>query len=114
MTTQDILRQFDEMTDTHEFPEHISGANEWLQEHSKEHLYENDVYGEPMFDLSPDKVRAFLIQSLLSRDEEIAKMCEEYVNDYCEKYKGCGMADSMLAIREFRDTIINKLTSDKK
>ena len=41
-----------------------------LKEKSNEHLFENYCYGEPMFDLSKDKVKAFITQALQEQDRE--------------------------------------------
>jgi L-amino acid N-acyltransferase YncA len=59
--------EFDKMTpEDEEIPSAVTdlygegSVDEWLKEHTNEHLYENSVYVEPMCDLDKDKVRSFL------------------------------------------------------
>ncbi len=57
--------QWDKMTDTSKIPDGISEASLWLKEHTEEHLYDNYVYGEPMFDLSEKKIKDFIQKAVL-------------------------------------------------
>lgn len=45
------------------------GYDEWLKTHSSEHLYEDSVYGEPMCDLSKDKVKEFIRSEIPAAEE---------------------------------------------
>lgn len=67
------MEMFDAMT-----PEDIpaeglygeGGVSEWLKTNSDKHLYEDSVYGEPMLDLSADKVKSFLSKALTEAEKE--------------------------------------------
>jgi hypothetical protein len=71
-TLSEILKQFDEMT-PEELPceenkgyVSLTEKEQWLQENSDKHLYENNVYNEPELDLSKDKVKSLLTQTYTS------------------------------------------------
>jgi hypothetical protein len=63
---QESENRFEEMTDESLLPRNIQGADKWLAYNTDKHLFENYVYGEPMFDLSKNKVKAFHRSSLIS------------------------------------------------
>ena len=71
------LKEFERLTNTAVLPRKIAGASEWLKEHTTEHLYCDDVYGEPMYDLSHEKVIDFIQNLIDSRDAEITRLKEE-------------------------------------
>jgi hypothetical protein len=80
-TLEEILKQFDEMT-----PEDVPlpyigrscrAIEEWLQENSDKHLYENNVYNEPELDLSKYKVKSFLTQTYTSMVEAEVERLED-------------------------------------
>jgi hypothetical protein len=75
---QERIEEFERMT-----PDNIpsqndslfgkDGVTEWLKTHDKEHLFSNEVYGEPMCDLDKDKIIAFLRTALSEAWEEAQK-----------------------------------------
>lgn len=56
--------RFDKMTEgaVDLAPRYITEAEEWLIKNPEKHLFEDKVYGEPMFDLSIEKVKEFIRQ----------------------------------------------------
>jgi hypothetical protein len=60
---EQLLEEFDKLTP---YPEDCGDnyceQKEWLKKNN--HLYDNEVYNEPMYDLSEDKIKAFLLQAI--------------------------------------------------
>jgi len=87
-TTEQILERFDEMLPEEVPAEKLYGegsVTEWLNNNSKKHLYEDSVYGEPMLDLSKEKIKDFLRTALESVREESEKKGRNDAVDYIEK-----------------------------
>ena len=75
-TDRAIIEEFERMTPQGDWPNvennmpiTIAEGEEWLDSHTDEHLYKDYTYGEPMYDLSHDKIKSFL-QSALKRVRE--------------------------------------------
>lgn len=86
-------KRYDDMTDGSKCPyDSIKDAEVWLEERSDEHLLENECYGEPMFDLSRDKIREFIRgeMKIVVREavEERIAMIREEIRDVAEPYPG--------------------------
>jgi len=74
MNIQTIIDKFDKLT-----PEDIyqyDDGQTFLKEN--EHLYEDEVYNEPMFDLSKEKIKQFLKDSLISILDGISEELPDY------------------------------------
>lgn len=60
---EQLIEEFDKLTP---YPEDCgddySEQKEWLKKNN--HLYNNEVYNEPMYDLSEDKIKKFLSQAI--------------------------------------------------
>jgi hypothetical protein len=71
-TREEVEREFDELTDESKLRQRVDYANEWLEAHTNEHLFEDSVYGEPMFDLSKKKVKSHIF-SIRQQDLQVIK-----------------------------------------
>ena len=80
MTISSIEKEFDELTEDLKITSEVDdlygengkqGINEWLKNNSDKHLYEDEVYGEPMLDLSPDKIKSFYRQKINELEKEV-------------------------------------------
>ena len=67
MSLQNIIKEesklFDKMLEVKSDNDELyakGGIEEWLKTNSDKHLFEDMVYGEPMLDLSEDKVKKFI------------------------------------------------------
>lgn len=68
--------EFDKLTDTSSCPDGgCTEANEWLKNNKT--LYSDEVYGEPMFDLDEDKIKAFIRQAVTQAEDNMRKRCVE-------------------------------------
>jgi len=106
-------KEFDKMTDPEICPyKDIRDADTWLEKKSTKHLFENQCYGEPMFDLSKTKIKHFIKQvehqTILRCVEEIEKLKVEdkYHDDGDDFGYGAGFHRGG---QETLDTAINKL-----
>jgi len=80
--------EFDKLTDTSSCPDGgCKEANEWLKNNKT--LYSDEVYGEPMFDLDEDKIKAFIRQAVTKAEDNMRKRCVEALpkdtSDYIEE-----------------------------
>ena len=67
------------------------------------------IFKTPKGDFLSPKAVENLIKTVEKRTEaRIELVANKFVGDYVEKYQGCGMADSMLAITEMLEAITNK------
>lgn len=76
MSKETILEEFEKLTPC---PEDCgNGYNEqkeWLERNN--HLYHNEVYNEPMYDLSEEKVKEFIEKAIDQTEEETIRKVEE-------------------------------------
>lgn len=64
----EVVEEFDQLTNG----DNVDGKGsytEWLKNNPDKHLFEFEVYGEPMFDISPERVKDWLRTTLEARDK---------------------------------------------
>ena len=80
-TKEKLLDEFEKLTP---YPEdcgdNYDEQKEWLEKNK--HLYNNEVYNEPMYDLSEDKIKDFLSKAIDQTREETIKDIEESLPEF--------------------------------
>ena len=111
MSKEKILEEFDKLTPCpDDCGVDYDEKKEWLEKNN--HLYHNEVYNEPMYDLSEEKVKEFIEKAIdQTREEtirEVNSILPEEMIDNGGDVAFRGFNDCLDQIKQSLKSLINK------